>query len=449
MLAVIISWFFLALLAIRLVQHLYSVWKSPNRSVPGPWLARYTRLWYFYRVYSGNFHHENIQLHNHYHSRVVRVAPNMYSISQPDKAVYGIGVNVRKSDWYDGWKHPSPDRWSLFPERNIKRHAETRRKFQNIYSLSSLVSYEKYVDDCGDIFTERLVEIAASGQDIDLGYWLRCYAFDVIGQITYSKRFGFLDAGEDVGGLIKAINKVLLYGSLVGIYVGLHPITFKIMQYLPGSGASARMYLTRFVRERVAQREAERDQSHCKAAKKQPPRSGSSMPEDFLNKIFGLYEDGTKGVTKYHVFMMGQSNIVAGSDTTAVSLSSILYHLLRNPKSMQTLRAEIAELGQHDGSGTGHITFRQTQEMRYLQAVIKEGLRLHPVTGLPLWREVPETGAYICGRQFCAGDVVGINSWVAHYDESVWGSDVHLFRPERWLEADQATLRKMESHYMP
>jgi hypothetical protein len=161
---------------------------SPLRSVPGPFWARFSRFWYFKRVYHGNFEHDNIELHRRY-GRVVRVAPNMYSINAPDavSTIYGIASKMPKSDWYEGWKHPSPDRWTLFPDRNIKRHAETRRRFQGLYSMSSLISYENYVNECTDILQQRLSEFAKHSSIIDMTHWLQCYAFDVIGYITYSK----------------------------------------------------------------------------------------------------------------------------------------------------------------------------------------------------------------------------------------------------------------------
>jgi hypothetical protein len=40
------------------------------------------------------------------------------------------------------------------------------------------------VDECIGIFKQRLDEFATKGQFIDLGHWLQCYAFDVIGKIT-------------------------------------------------------------------------------------------------------------------------------------------------------------------------------------------------------------------------------------------------------------------------
>lgn len=162
------------LILARIALFVFQTLASPLRSVPGPFLARLSRLWYFHRVHRGRFEHDNIALHRKY-GPIVRVGPDMYSIDSPDvvKTVYGIGSKFPKSDWYEGWKHPSPDRWSLFPDRDMKRHAETRKRFQAIYSMSSLVSYEGYVDDCARIFSERLSEFAKTGKAINMGHWFQ------------------------------------------------------------------------------------------------------------------------------------------------------------------------------------------------------------------------------------------------------------------------------------
>lgn len=54
----------------------------------------------------------------------------------------------------------------------------------NLYSATSLRSMEPGVDECIDIFLERLNELASEGKIFDLQFWMQCYAFDVIGQIT-------------------------------------------------------------------------------------------------------------------------------------------------------------------------------------------------------------------------------------------------------------------------
>jgi hypothetical protein len=56
-----------------------------------------------------------------------------------------------------------------------------------------------------------------------------------------------------------------------------------------------------------------------------------------------------------------------------------------------------------EGGDSDPVTFAQAQKMPYLQAVLKEALRMHPATGLPLGRVVPEGGALIAGKMFPAG----------------------------------------------
>lgn len=45
--------------------------------------------------------------------------------------------------------------------------------------------------------------------------------------------------------------------------------------------------------------------------------------------------------------------------------------------------------------------------------------------------------------------IVGMNSWVAHRDTSVFGPDANEFRPERWLSSDKEKLSVMERSWMP
>ncbi|KAF2451822.1 putative P450 monooxygenase [Karstenula rhodostoma CBS 690.94] len=441
-------WFIYAAAAgalLRLLYGLYSTLLDPLRDIPGLFPARFTKLWYLASVYKGAHEHDAIALHRK-HARpgehfapIVRLAPNMYSIKTPEKAVYGIGSKMPKSAWYDGWRHPSPDRWTVFTDRNIKRHADSRRVYAGLYAMSGLLSYEAYVDDCTDVFTRRLGELAG-GQAVDMGRWFQCYAFDVIGAITYGKRFGFLDEGKDLGNTMRALDRSMLYSTLVGIYASLHPYLYPLLERLPSSGAAGRAYLMRFASAALAQRRGER------ARGRKERRVGE--PEDFVDRMLDMQE-AKAGVTDYHVFALTMSNIVAGADTTALSVSSVLYHLIRTPGALEKLRAEIEENVREGKCTPDRMTFKASQEMPYLQACIKEGLRLHPGTGLPLWRVVNEGGATISGRYFPAGAEVGINTWVAHYDADIWGSDVSVFRPERWFEADAEQLKVMEAHYIP
>ncbi|WPA95603.1 uncharacterized protein RHO25_000205 [Cercospora beticola] len=162
-------------------------------------------------------------------------------------------------------------------------------------------------------------------------------------------------------------------------------------------------------------------------------------------------EDPDKKMTKYNVFMIGISNIIAGSDTTAVSLSSVLWHLIANPHTLQRLRAELDQAIKDGKMTADRVSFKQSQELAYFQACIKEGLRLCAATGLPLWREVPKGsgGIELFGHYFPEGTELGINTWVAHYDEDIWGPDAAQFKPERWIDSSAEKLKVMDSMFMP
>lgn len=43
--------------------------------------------------------------------------------------------------------------------------------------------------------------------------------------------------------------------------------------------------------------------------------------------------------------------------------------------------------------------------------------------------------------------MVGVNAWVVHTDENIWGKDVHEFRPERWL-VDKERLAFLDQNYL-
>lgn len=443
------AWGF-ALLAILLAwtaKCLYHELKSPLRRVPGPRVTRFSRLWYFWTVWRGQAHHDIIALHRkhappgEFYAPIVRLGPNLYSISTADKAVYGISSKMPKSTWYEGWKHPSPERWNLFSDQDITRHNQTRKKFQAMYSLSSLLRYEGFVDQALDLFREKLQSLAQSASTYDMHHWLQCYAFDVVGSMTFGRRFGFLDEGKDIDGCMSSLESSMVYSTLVGIFPKLHPVLYPFLERLPGTGAVGRTFLMSFATSRIFTREKERADAEKMGTEE--ALSEGDQPRDFLDVVLDAEKSGQKNTTKYNVFMMAVSNIIAGSDTTAVSLSSILWHLAQSPDALERLRKEL------DESAVSSTNFATLQKLPYLQACIKEGLRLCSATGLPLWRVVPSGGAEIQGQFFPGGSEVGINTWVAHYDEHVWGSDAAKFRPERWLLDDHTELRRLEEHFMP
>ncbi|KAI1299421.1 cytochrome P450, partial [Xylaria venustula] len=375
---------------------------------------------------------------------IVRLGPNRFIFADPDalKTIYGHGIEFRKSDWYSAFNVPHPlsiERWNLFTTSDIKLHAKQRRHYTNMYSMSSLMSYEPYVDECADLFTQRLSEFAHSGMTIDMGHWLQCFAFDVIALVTSGERYGFLDSGDDVRGLMGMIERSTKYGVAVGIFPRLHPYFFKLQSLLPGEKSSGFEDLSKFVHTKM-------DEFQHGSSTPIPQKEADG--QTFLAKLFDKHRENPKEFTLYHIFMAAGANIGAGSDTSGIALSSILYHLMKYPRCITALREEIDE-AQRLGLLSARPTFKESQNMPYFQAVIKEAMRLHPSICLPYERVVPDGGAMISGRFFPAGTIVGVNCYVEHRIKSIWGEDADDFRPERWLTPDKDKLSLMNRHWIP
>jgi len=123
---------------------------------------------------------------------------------------------------------------------------------------------------------------------------------------------------------------------------------------------------------------------------------------DMMTRWLHAHNEQPEKFSDYDVIMGAYTNIVAGADTMWMTLRATMYHLMRNPKTMIKLKAEIDEMA-NLGKVSNPITFKETQDMPYFQAVMKETLRMHSPSGLPLWRVVPEGGATLCGKYFPPG----------------------------------------------
>lgn len=134
-----------------------------------------------------------------------------------------------------------------------------------------------------------------------------------------------------------------------------------------------------------------------------------------------------------------QQNVQAGSDSTAITLTSVIYYLLKNPDSMETLLTEL-----DSANLPSPVPWDIAHRLPYLDACIKEALRMTPAVGIPLERVAPAGGMELCGKYFQGGTVLGVNAWVAHRNQEVFGEDADVWRPGRWVEASADQRKAME-----
>ncbi|XP_039140564.1 cytochrome P450 CYP82D47-like [Dioscorea cayenensis subsp. rotundata] len=126
--------------------------------------------------------------------------------------------------------------------------------------------------------------------------------------------------------------------------------------------------------------------------------------------------------------------ILGGSDTTAISLTRVMAHLLNNQDAIKKLKTELDEQ-----VGVNRVVNESDiKNLIYLQAVIKESFRLTPSTELLFPRETVGD-CTVAGFQIPAGTQVIVNGWKLHRDPHVW-QDPLEFRPERFLSSHAATM---------
>ena len=179
--------------------------------------------------------------------------------------------------------------------------------------------------------------------------------------------------------------------------------------------------------ERVAKRKvAERFEPHA-----------SSRP-DMLGSFI------RHGLTQEEASSESLLNVVAGSDTTATTIRLTMLHLLSNPTAYRKLQAEIDQ-GIQDGRISTPITDSEARQLPYLQATIKEGLRMKAPAAGPLFKTVPPEGDMIDGKFIPGGTQIGTSPFGVYHSKKTFGDDAALFLPERWIDADPAQAANMSS----
>jgi hypothetical protein len=95
----------------------------------------------------------------------------------------------------------------VFSAQDEAAHKMIKRPIAPMFSVSSTATFEGYVDEVLQCLSKNIDQrFVKHGNIFDLGSWLQYFAFDVMGTMTFSKRYGFLDQGEDVGGMLAAIH---------------------------------------------------------------------------------------------------------------------------------------------------------------------------------------------------------------------------------------------------
>nr|WNO46794.1 cytochrome P450 82D215 [Tripterygium hypoglaucum] len=158
------------------------------------------------------------------------------------------------------------------------------------------------------------------------------------------------------------------------------------------------------------------------------------VEEDFMDVMLSIL-DGDSQPEELTVYSADTVNkaaslglIMAGSDTTTVTLVWALSLLINN---RHVLNKAQEELDAHIGRER-LVKESDMKSLVYIEAIIKETLRLYPAGPLSVPHESMED-CNVSGYHVPSGTRLLFNLWKIHRDPNIWGEDPCEFRPERFL----------------
>ena len=159
-------------------------------------------------------------------------------------------------------------------------------------------------------------------------------------------------------------------------------------------------------------------------------KQGSETPKDFVHYLQEARDPETgNGYKQSELLAELRLLIVAGSDTSSVTMAAVFYYLTRNPQALETVQKEIR--GAFDNVDD-IVTGPKLSSCVYLRAVIDEALRLAPAVPSSLHRTTTLPGTLIDSIVLPAGTNVGTSAFSIHRSPDCFQQPLS-YRPERWL----------------
>ncbi|KAF4309554.1 Pisatin demethylase [Botryosphaeria dothidea] len=355
------------------------------------------------------------KLHNDYDTKALRIAPNELHISDVHlyKTIYSQTNPFPKfPSFYSVFNVPH----SLFAETEPALHTERRKLLNPLFSRAGVnklepVILEKIQKMGAEI--RRIVGSAekgssAAGRLIDVSDMVRCVTVDVISEFTFGQTAGLLGEREHEFGAgfleafdIAAVVPYQIHYSAVQRWLG-RVIPLEWVGIVDPKFARDSFY----------------------AYSKRTTTSSPPVVFDFMKSVPEQLQPAES-----------MDVLVAGSDTTAYTLATGLFHILRRPELKKRL---VREVRGALPNGEDLPSFTQLEKSEYLWACVKESLRVAmPVPGM-LPRVVPQRPQpfVVDGQVIHPGTVIGMSAYTMHYSTELWGKDAKVFNPDRWLGPD-------------
>ena len=355
---------------------IYNVYFHPLRNFAGPKFAAATPFPFVWRIANGRMVNWTSALHAKY-GIVVRIHPDELSF-------------IGSSAWKDIFLDPRPqlpkptfgmlETPSGVPSINTtpdpEHHHRQRKIVSHAFSPRALQEQEYILQKYTDLLITRLRD---QGEEADICEWYNLLTFDIIGDLCFGESFHGLETAENHP-WVAAIFKSVKFAQILTISHHFPPLNKVVKWAIPFALAEKAQKNFIFTRQKIDQRIA----------------SKSERP-DFMKYI--LENNYPGGMTREEINSTTTLLVLAGSETSAQTLTGATYFALTNPPVMESLKKEVRRAFDGDRS---KVTVSTVSELPYMHAVIQETLRMHPTEAVAVPRHV-DRPIEVCGFQVPSG----------------------------------------------
>lgn len=400
-----------------LATTIYNLFFHPLRNIPGPPLAKVSRLWA--RV--GNFYgckSERVHAAHQKYGPVVRVGPNEISFADPTavRDIYTNDVFVKEQTFYRAKRVFHEEH--MFSFRDPEAHKQRRKLLSRGFSQAAMLDFESNISAKIEEMLNQWSTLSASGP-VNVYPWVHWLGFDIVYNLMFDEDPGSVRSGKphEVMPYLRAWRPTFIYKEFM-------PSLEKWGPQIPG-------YIGGYFRDVQAwKRYAVKVVQNCR-------KQGANTP--FLRNVLNGDKDAFLGrpLTDSELAEECMGGMFGGSGTTANTFVYVLWACLQSPDIVHKLKAELTQAFPNPNTVPDYKT---CTSLPYLQAVINETLRRYPTIIATLPRTATKTTT-VAGITVPKGTTVGTQNYTIHRNPLAF-PDAEAFRPERWLEKENEQMMK-------
>jgi cytochrome P450 len=314
-----------------------------------------------------------------------------------------------------------------------------RKVFAKLFSTHALrESMTSTIQKYGRVVHTLFDEAAQSGESFDLFRLLSRFTMESFAEIGFGIQMGSLATGED-----HPFERAFDVAQEATAKRFSLPVWFWKLQRLLGVGSEGQLQqaaevidttVMRFISESIA--------SHARGEKRD---GGAQNIVSLVLDSSDLEGEADPQLLRSIVV----AAVLAGRDTSAETMAWFIHTLSQNPEVERRIRAEMFEKIPKLALETGYFpSMDEVQSLTYLEAALKETLRLYPPASFNI--KYCSADTFLSDGTFVPeGTTIGLPSYAMGRVVRTWGEDCNEYKPERFLDPDTGKLLSVSPFKFP